>query len=187
MRSGGSPIAITLPYFPPDCPVSERIIVSRQREREPRNRRRPLRPLSSDDDGAVTYYATCTAFNGFEVLPQMITTPDFRSFRISTLNGKYAANKGMAFFPRKLAGSYAAISRFDGENLYLLRVRQRRLLEHGEEDPWTAVSLGVLPDRQLRLPDRNRRWLALAQSRRRSDASLHDRRGPVGQGRIRRV
>jgi predicted GH43/DUF377 family glycosyl hydrolase len=105
--------------FPAESPMSDRIMfpVSENESRGIEDARF-LRFV--DDDGAVTYYATCTAFNGFEVLPQMISTPDFRQFRVSTLNGKYAANKGMALFPRKLAGSYASLSRFDGENLYLL-------------------------------------------------------------------
>jgi predicted GH43/DUF377 family glycosyl hydrolase len=100
-----------------------------------------------DDDGAVTYFATYTAFNGFEVLPQMITTPDFRSFKISTLNGKYAANKGMALFPRKLAGSYAAVSRFDGETLHLLRSDNIDFWNtakkiRGPQYPWELFQIG---------------------------------------------
>lgn len=105
--------------FSPDHPVSERVLFPVS-ENESRGIEDARFVRFVDDAGAVMYYATCTAFNGFEILPQMIATPDFRSFRVSTLNGRYAANKGMALFPRKLAGRYAAISRFDGENLYLL-------------------------------------------------------------------
>ena len=73
-----------------------------------------------DDDGTATYYATYTAFNGNEILPQLIETEDFVHFRIMTLNGKAVQNKGMALFPRKIDGRYAMISRQDGVNLHLM-------------------------------------------------------------------
>jgi predicted GH43/DUF377 family glycosyl hydrolase len=132
--------------FPPDCPESERALfpVSENESRGIEDARF-VRFLG--DDGAVTYFATYTAFNGFEVLPQMITTPDFRSFKISTLNGKYAANKGMALFPRKLAGSYAAVSRFDGETLHLLRSDNIDFWNtakkiRGPQYPWELFQIG---------------------------------------------
>ena len=106
--------------FPSDCPVSERIIFPVS-DNESRGIEDARFVRFVDDDQAVMYYATYTAYNGFQVLPQMIATPDFRSFRISTLNGKYAVNKGMALFPRRLDGLFTSISRADGENLYLLQ------------------------------------------------------------------
>jgi predicted GH43/DUF377 family glycosyl hydrolase len=71
------------------------------------------------DDGAATYYATYTAYDGFQILPQLIQTDDFLSFSISTLNGFAAQNKGMALFPRKVGGKYVMLSRKDRENLHL--------------------------------------------------------------------
>lgn len=76
--------------------------------------------LFADDDGSTRYYATYTAFDGTVVLPQMVETEDFLRFRVSTLNGPEIRNKGMAFFPRKIHGHYAMLSRQDGENLYLM-------------------------------------------------------------------
>jgi predicted GH43/DUF377 family glycosyl hydrolase len=73
-----------------------------------------------DDDGSIMYYATYTAFDGVAVLPQIIETRDFLSFRIATLNGSCAENKGMALFPRQLHGRYGMLSRQDGENLYMM-------------------------------------------------------------------
>jgi predicted GH43/DUF377 family glycosyl hydrolase len=69
-----------------------------------------------DDGGTVVYYATYTAYNGETILPQLIETSDFLSFKISTLNGKQAQGKGMALFPRKIRGKYVMLSRQDGEN-----------------------------------------------------------------------
>ncbi len=106
--------------FPAEFTVSERIIFPVS-ENESRGIEDARFVRFVDDDQAVMYYATYTAYNGFQVLPQMIATPDFRSFRISTLNGKYAANKGMALFPRRLDGLFTSLSRADGQNLYLLQ------------------------------------------------------------------
>ncbi len=58
-----------------------------------------------DDDGSVMYYATYTAYNGRDILPQLIETEDFLHFRILTLNGSAVQNKGMALFPRRIARS----------------------------------------------------------------------------------
>ena len=71
-------------------------------------------------NGEVVYYATYTAYNGIKILPQILETKDFFSYKAITLNGKYAANKGMALFPRKINGKYVMISRVDGENLYIM-------------------------------------------------------------------
>lgn len=72
------------------------------------------------DDGEVIYYATYTAYNGVKILPQILETKDFLNYKAITLNGEYAANKGMALFPKKINGKYMVISRIDGENLYIM-------------------------------------------------------------------
>jgi predicted GH43/DUF377 family glycosyl hydrolase len=73
-----------------------------------------------DDDGTVTYYGTCTAFDGYRMLPQLIETRDFLKIGVHTINGACALNKGMAIFPRRIGGHYAMCSRIDGENLYIM-------------------------------------------------------------------
>ncbi len=68
-------------------------------------------------DGAdPVYYATYTAFDGSQVAPQLLETSDFRTFTVSPLSGPSARNKGMALFPRRIAGRYAALSRWDRES-----------------------------------------------------------------------
>lgn len=74
----------------------------------------------TDDDKSVRYYATYTAYDGRTALPQILETEDFTHFRVSTLNGPEARNKGMALFPRKINGLFAMISRQDNENIYLM-------------------------------------------------------------------
>ena len=66
------------------------------------------------------YYATYTAYSGRDIRSELIETTDFITFRLTTLRGRSARNKGMALFPRKLGGRYAMISREDAENLYFV-------------------------------------------------------------------
>jgi predicted GH43/DUF377 family glycosyl hydrolase len=73
-----------------------------------------------NDDGSGIYYATFTAFDGRVVMPELVETLDFLRFRFITLNGPAARNKGMALFPRKIAGRYAMLSRQDNESVYLM-------------------------------------------------------------------
>ena len=74
----------------------------------------------TEDDSSVMYYATYTAYNGRAILPQFIETQDFLHFRVLTLNGSAVQNKGMALFPRRIAGRYAMLSRQDDENLFIM-------------------------------------------------------------------
>ncbi|HZP49625.1 hypothetical protein [Actinocrinis sp.] len=63
----------------------------------------------TDEHGAVSYDATYTAFDGSSVTPQRLHTTDFRTFQITQLTGPAAVNKGMALFPRQVAGRYLAL------------------------------------------------------------------------------
>lgn len=72
-----------------------------------------------DDDGSETIYATYTAYDGFTILPKLISTKDFRNFRIMPMHGNGAQNKNFALFPRKIKGKYAMLARIDGVNNYL--------------------------------------------------------------------
>lgn len=100
-----------------------------------------------EDDGTVTFYATYTAYNGRAILPQLLETSDFNTFRAITLNGSAVRNKGMALFPRKIGGNYLMISRQDDENLYLMESgdmhvwEEARLLRRPVES-WEAVKIG---------------------------------------------
>ena len=100
-----------------------------------------------DDEGVVTYYATYTAYNGRKILPQIIETKDFRTFKMITLNGQFSKNKGMALFPRKINGQYMMISRVDGENLYLMSSENIHFWHNAQllkepENEWEFVQIG---------------------------------------------
>jgi predicted GH43/DUF377 family glycosyl hydrolase len=101
----------------------------------------------TDDHGSVSYYATYTAFDGHQILPQLIETPDFVSFRIATLGGIRATNKGIALFPRTIDGRYAALSRYDNQNTYLMFSDRVRFWDEAEKlqvpkQTWELVQIG---------------------------------------------
>ena len=104
--------------FPEDSELSERVIFpAGPNETRGMEDARFVRFTASNGD--VKYYATYTAYDGFEIWPQLIETEDFVRFTVSTLNGTAAQNKGMALFPRPIDGKYVMLSRKDRENLYL--------------------------------------------------------------------
>ncbi len=99
------------------------------------------------DDGTVTYFAQYTGFDGYQILPQLIETADFVTFRIATLNGESAKNKGIALFPRMIDGRYAALSRLDNENNFLMWSDNVRFWNQSEviqtpERAWEITQLG---------------------------------------------
>ena len=105
--------------FNPESQLSERVLF-------------PVTPAQSNgiedarfvrfqkEDGAHTYYATYTAYDGRMILPQLLETTDFLRFKFITLNGPAVENKGMALFPRKINGAYAMLGRQDAENIYVM-------------------------------------------------------------------
>jgi len=103
--------------------------------------------LFTEDDGAQTYYATYTAYDGAHIAPQLLETLDFRTFRASQLTGAAAVNKGMALFPRRVGGRYLALSRYDRESNSLTSSddlhtwRDPKTLQTPVH-PWELVQLG---------------------------------------------
>jgi predicted GH43/DUF377 family glycosyl hydrolase len=132
--------------FPSDSAISERVLFPAG-PHETRGMEDARFVRFSSDDGTVRYYATYTAYDGFEILPQLIETKDFRTFAISTLNGSAAQNKGMALFPRKVNGKFVMLSRKDRENLYLSQSEDVRFWHEASKldrphGPWELVQIG---------------------------------------------
>ncbi len=99
------------------------------------------------DDGEVVYYGTYTAFDGHKILPQLIETTDFCTFRFSTLRGACAQNKGIALFPRKIGGQFVALGRHDNVNNFLMASHDLRAWHETEkiQEPeltWELMQLG---------------------------------------------
>ena len=75
----------------------------------------------TDDGGHATYLGTYTAFSGEDIRSELLRTKDFGTFEMNALRGAAAATKGLALFPRRIAGRYAMIGRLDHESLWLLQ------------------------------------------------------------------
>jgi predicted GH43/DUF377 family glycosyl hydrolase len=71
--------------------------------------------LFTEDDATTTYLATYTAYDGVHISQQLLRTDDFLSFDASPVVGAAAPNKGLALFPRRINGKYAALTRYDRE------------------------------------------------------------------------
>lgn len=132
--------------FPPESPLSARILFpAGPHETHGMEDARFVR--FTEQNGTATYYATYTAYDGYEILPQLIQTDDFVTFRITTLNGPAAQNKGMALFPRRIGGKYVMLSRRDRENLHLATSTNVRHWKdvtelHRPSRPWELLQIG---------------------------------------------
>lgn len=100
-----------------------------------------------DDGGAVTFYATYTAYSGSQISQQLLATTDFRSFTSVPMVGQAAANKGLALFPRRIRGRFAAMSRSDRESNTIAysdhpAVWTSSMPCQQPTQPWEALQLG---------------------------------------------
>ncbi|MBJ7338760.1 glycoside hydrolase family 130 protein [Mycolicibacterium sp.] len=101
--------------FPDDVPLPERVLwPATGAEAAGMEDARFVRFV--DDDGAVTFYATYTAYSGSKIGQQLLATADFQHFTSVPLVGRAAANKGLALFPRRINGRFYAMSRSDRES-----------------------------------------------------------------------
>jgi predicted GH43/DUF377 family glycosyl hydrolase len=101
----------------------------------------------ADDDGNVTYLGTYTAFSGGNLREELLRTTDFKTIDLTALGGSAARAKGMALFPRKIAGRYAMLGRQDHENIWLLTSDDLYRWEGGAKLvtprwPWEFVQMG---------------------------------------------
>ena len=104
--------------FPDDVALSQQVLMpSAAEESNGIEDARFVRVV--ERDGTVEYRATYTAYDGSKIAPRLLTSPDLRRFRAHRLAGPAARNKGMALFPRPIAGRYWALTRSDGENTFV--------------------------------------------------------------------
>ena len=131
--------------FDPASDITERLIFPVTESQS--NGIEDARFVAFEDAGITTYYATYTAYSGQAIRSELLETTDFVTFRMAALNGPAARNKGMALFPRKIAGRYAMIARHDNESLHL--IYSDDLYEWGlghavlqPKFPWEFVQIG---------------------------------------------
>ncbi len=100
-----------------------------------------------DDDGKICYYATYTAYDGSLIMPKMLHTTDFVTFKMMPLYGDGAQNKNLALFPRKINGQYVMMSRIDGCNNYIMysdniNVWEKPILLQQPKYTWEFIQIG---------------------------------------------
>ncbi|MEO8320360.1 MAG: glycoside hydrolase family 130 protein [Bradyrhizobium sp.] len=139
---GGDDIEV---FFSSGEEISERVIFPVTESQS--NGIEDARFVQFSDGEQQIYYATYTAYSGRAIRSELIETSDFVSFRLSTLKGSAARNKGMALFPKKIDGKYAMIARQDNENLYLIYSDDLYTWDGGQtilkpEFPWEFVQIG---------------------------------------------
>src|SRR5262245_22752039 len=74
----------------------------------------------TEDDGSSTYFGTYTAYSGRDIGCELMRTERFAEFELTPLRGPAARQKGLALFPRRINGRYAAIGRLDHESLFYM-------------------------------------------------------------------
>ncbi len=101
----------------------------------------------TDDKGNIDYYATYTAYDGYTIMPKLLHTKDFYHFKVIPLHGRFAQDKNLALFPRKIKGKYAMLSRIDGKNNYIMYSDHINIWEEAQiiqepKYPWEMVQVG---------------------------------------------
>jgi len=132
--------------FDAGTPLSERVLLPAMRaELKGMEDARFVRFV--DDDGRTTYFASYTAYDGTHIRQQLLETADFCEFTTSPMVGAGAANKGLALFPRRIGGRFAALSRSDRESNTIAYAGNPRRWREGlacqaPSTSWEVVQLG---------------------------------------------
>lgn len=90
-----------------------------------------------EDDGSVAYLGTYTAYSGHSGRQELLKTSDFYTFDLAPLTGGATASKGLALFPRRISGRYAALGRQDNQSLWFA--------VSDDVHEWTQAAQVVLP------------------------------------------
>jgi len=96
--------------FPTEVPLQQRVLWPATPPES--NGREDVRFVQFTGDGETEYRATYTAYDGRHIAGRLLRTTDFQHFEVTPLRGSSADNKGMALFPRRVAGRQLALSRF---------------------------------------------------------------------------
>ena len=101
----------------------------------------------TEDDGAVDFRGTATAFNGSDVRQALLRTADFMEFEFRGVQGSMYSGKGMALFPRRIDGRFVMLGRQDNENIWLLSSEEPFTWDGGAKIvspryPWEFVQIG---------------------------------------------
>lgn len=102
--------------FPDSSTLSERVLWPQlHQEQSGMEDARFVRFEDGGGDGP-RFLATYTAFDGVNIAQFITETRDFLTFSMRAVRGSAARGKGLAIFPRKINGQFAALSRADRES-----------------------------------------------------------------------
>ena len=132
--------------FAPDTDLGQRIL-SPSADEESNGMEDARFTRFTGDGGTAEYRATYTAYDGRQIAPRLLISPDLRVFRAHRLAGPAARNKGMALFPRKVHGQHLALCRSDGERTSLASsadgyVWDRPVVLQEPSAPWELLQVG---------------------------------------------
>jgi len=106
-----------------------------------------VRFVKFSENNTGNYIGTYTAYNGKNIRVQIIETDDFNTFKIRSLHGNAARDKGMALFPEKINGKYAMISRQAGSSISIMYSNdicfwnEHKVIQKPERE-WEMTQLG---------------------------------------------
>ncbi|WP_061300368.1 glycoside hydrolase family 130 protein [Herbidospora cretacea] len=100
-----------------------------------------------EEDGRDSYRATYTAYDGRHIRSHQIASDDLRHFEITPMRGPASVNKGMALFPRQVAGRTLALCRSDGETIGLTTLDAHHMWQapvplHTPRHSWELIQVG---------------------------------------------
>ena len=74
-----------------------------------------------EEDGRISHLGTYTAFSGSVARSELLRiSDDLHHFEMHPFRGSVAQSKGLALFPRRIKGRYAALGRQDNENVWFV-------------------------------------------------------------------
>jgi len=100
-----------------------------------------------DDAGTAVYQATYTAYDGKAIAARTLSSADLLHFQIAPMRGPGVRNKGIALFPRPVAGRRLALCRTDGETTGLTELDENARWQppvplHGPAHGWELIQTG---------------------------------------------
>ena len=131
--------------FPVEVPLRQRVLWPATPPES--NGMEDARFVRFTGDGGSEYRATYTAYDGRHIAGRLLRTGDFQHFEVTPLRGSGADNKGMALFPRPVAGRELALCRSDGETLGLTALDARNRWQplvplHPPRRGWELIQVG---------------------------------------------
>jgi predicted GH43/DUF377 family glycosyl hydrolase len=131
--------------FPSEVPLQQRVLWPASPPES--NGMEDARFVRFIGDDTSEYRATYTAYDGRHIAGRLLRTSDLQNFEVTPMRGAGADNKGMALFPRPVAGRELALCRSDGETIGLTTLDERNRWQrpvplHAPRHSWELIQVG---------------------------------------------